>query len=134
MMDVRPTSGETSGDSGDALSERYEPMLRVRVVDERLAALGEAGEIGFLPRAAGREAALVGTVAALRDTDWIFPTLGDWAITIARGMGVQTFAHRIFGDARDPLRGRDIPAGTSAKALRIASASAPRPICRTRSG
>ncbi len=123
MMDVQPTS-DPSSDSSHA-RERYEPMLRMRVIDDRLAALGESGAIGFLPRAAGREAALVGAVAALRETDWIFPTLADWAITVARGMSVETFVHRVFGDARDPLRGHDIPAGTSAKALHIGSASAP---------
>jgi len=112
--------------SGDLSGEvNYEPVLRLRAIDDRLAELGEAGSIGFLPRAAGREAALVGTVAALNKGDWIFPTMADWAISIARGMALETFAHRIFGDARDPLRGHDIPAGTCAKSLNIASASAP---------
>lgn len=103
----------------------FSAMLRARMIDDRLHAMGEAGEIGFLPRGLGREAAVVGTVAALRDEDWIFATSRDWAAAITRGMSLTTFAHRVFGDASDPLRGRDMPGGLSAREQRVASVSAP---------
>ena len=120
-MDVQPMqSGQVSEGP-----ELLEAMLRMRIVDERLAALGEAGTIGFLPRTAGREAAHVGTLAAMRDDDWLFPTHNDWAVGIGRGMSVADFAHRVFGNARDALEGKDMPSGMSARSLRIASVSAP---------
>ena len=103
----------------------YEAMLVTRVVDERIAALGEAGVVGFLPRATGREAALAGTVAALEEGDWLFPTHADWPAALQRGMSLASFVHRVFGDAEDALLGRDMPGGLSARALRIASVSAP---------
>ncbi len=115
----------TSSDAREAAMARFEAMLRLRVIDERLAALGEATTIGFLPRGAGREAAAVGLVAALRDQDWIFPAITDWPIAIARGMRLDAFVHRVFGDANDPLRGHDAPSGLCARGLRIGSASAP---------
>lgn len=115
----------TSSEAREAAMARFEAMLRLRVIDERLAALGEATTIGFLPRALGREAATVGLLAALREGDWIFPAITDWPIAVARGMRLDTFVHRVFGDAADPLRGHDAPSGLSARRLRIASASAP---------
>ena len=109
----------------EALHALYEQMVRVRTVDARLAALGDAGRIGFLPRTLGREAALVGALDGLEDGDWLFPTHADWALALLRGMDVASFAHRVFGTASDPLKGRDIPSGVSAKGLNIASVSAP---------
>ena len=122
MMDLQPTESAGANEMDTTVAEA---MLRVRFIDERLARLGEAGAIGFLPRALGREAALIGTLAGLRAQDWIFPTTADWALAFSRGMSIETFIHRVFGDARDPLVGRDMPAGTCAQALRIGSASAP---------
>ncbi|MCB9595529.1 MAG: hypothetical protein H6719_22605 [Sandaracinaceae bacterium] len=114
----------TSSESEAALA-RFETMLRVRVIDERLAALGESGAIGFLPRGLGREAALVGVLAALSDDDWVFPSITDWPLAVARGMRIDTLVNRVFGNSADPLRGHDAPSGVCAKALKIASASAP---------
>lgn len=103
----------------------YEGMLRARVVGERLAALADAGRVGVLPRRLGSEAAVVGATLALREQDWVFPTLSDVGAALARGMSLETLAHRVLGSARDPLKGRDVPGGISARSLRIASASAP---------
>lgn len=109
----------------ERLRELVSAMLRARVVDERLAAWGEAGRIGFLPRAAGREAAVVGAAAALDGGDWIFPTPQDWAVALFRGTSTVDFVHRVFGDAHDALKGHDMPGGLSARERRIASVSAP---------
>ncbi|MBX3269944.1 MAG: hypothetical protein KF729_06765 [Sandaracinaceae bacterium] len=121
-MDV---GASTSAGTREAASAHAEAIVRLRVIDERLAALGDAGTIGFLPRATGREAALVGVIAALSPTDWVFPGASDWPVAALRGMRLDTFVHRVFADANDPLRGREAPAGVSARALRIASSSAP---------
>lgn len=107
------------------LVELYSAMRRARVIDERLAALGDAGRIGFVPSTRGREAAVVGATVALRDDDWIFPTGADWASALVRGVSLGAYLHRVHGNAQDPLLGHDMPAGLSAKGARIASASAP---------
>ncbi len=117
-------SGGASLDDG-SLSELYRGMRRAQVVDARFAALGEAGAVGFLPSGAGREAALFGALHALRTGDWVFPTMNDWAAALYRGMSLSTFAARVLAGAADPLKGRDMPGGLSARGLRIASVSAP---------
>lgn len=121
-MDVTPA---TSAQTDEVAVERYEAMVRLATIDEQLARLGEAGSIGFFPRAAGREAALVGTVAALSSDDWLFPSATDWPLPLVRGQAIESFAHRAFGTVKDVLRGRDVPSAISARALRIASSSAP---------
>ncbi|MFK7988621.1 MAG: thiamine pyrophosphate-dependent dehydrogenase E1 component subunit alpha [Sandaracinaceae bacterium] len=107
------------------LTELYAAMRKARVIDERAATLGDAGHLGFLPSCQGREAAIVGATAALSDGDWIFPNPTDWAVALTRGQTLSAFAHRLHGNAHDPLKGHDMPAGISAKAQKVASSSAP---------
>lgn len=121
-MDVQPIERRRVSETS---VELFAAMLRARIVDERLAALGDAGVIGFMPRSIGREAALFGTVAALEEGDWIFPTHYDWTVSIARNMSIATLIHRVVGNGLDPLKGHDMPSGLSARAHRIASVSAP---------
>src|ERR1700733_7207334 len=52
----------------------YRAMVRVRLLDERLVALQRQGRIGFHIGSQGEEAAIVGSAAALREQDWIFPS------------------------------------------------------------
>jgi pyruvate dehydrogenase E1 component alpha subunit len=102
----------------------YESMLRARVVSEQLAALAATGRVGFLPPSVGAEAAVVGATVALREQDWVFPTLGDLGAALTRGLSFDALAQRVLGGARDPLKGREMPGGLSARELRIASAGA----------
>lgn len=109
----------------ERLVSLYEAMLRTRCVGDRFASLAATGEIGLFPWARGSEAAVVGATLALRESDWVFPTLGDVGAAVARGMSLEALAARALGSAGDALKGRDVPGGLSARALRIASASAP---------
>lgn len=117
-------AAETSLDT-DTRVALYRAMRTARVVEERVAALSEQGAVGFLPSGRGREAALMGALAGLREGDWVFPGVHDWGAALYRGMPIATFVHRVFADASDPLKGRDMPGGLSAKSLHIASVSAP---------
>lgn len=123
--DANMGSAESEPLDPDRTVELYRSMLRARVIDARLRALGEEGRIGFLPSTEGREAAVIGALAGLDDGDWVFPTVHDWAAALHRGMSVSTFVSRVFGNAADPLLGRDMPGGLSAKGQHIASVSAP---------
>ncbi len=103
----------------------YRAMQRTRVVAERFEKLAESGRIGFFPHRRGSEAAVIGATFALREQDWIFPTIGDFGAALFRGMPISVLAHRVFGSASDPLKGRDMPGGFSARDQHIASVSAP---------
>jgi TPP-dependent pyruvate/acetoin dehydrogenase alpha subunit len=109
----------------DRAAALYASMVRAAVLGERLSALAASGRIGFFPSTLGTEAAVVGASFALREQDWIFPTHGDFAAAVTRGLSVRALAERVCASANDPLKGRDLPAGSSARAQRIASVSAP---------
>ena len=59
----------------ELLLRMYRAMTLVRQVDERCMILQRQGRIGFYGASTGEEAAAIGSIAALRDTDWAFPAL-----------------------------------------------------------
>src|SRR5262245_29316555 len=73
------------GLSADGLRRLYRAMLRLRLVDERMLTLQRQGWIGFYGTATGEEAAVIGSGAALRDGDWVFPALRQGGVALLRG-------------------------------------------------
>ncbi|MFZ1199635.1 MAG: thiamine pyrophosphate-dependent enzyme, partial [Desulfobacterales bacterium] len=57
----------------EVLLKIHATMLLGRRFDERLLNLQRQGRIGTFPPITGQEAAQVGAVAVLRDTDWMVP-------------------------------------------------------------
>jgi len=103
----------------------YRAMSRARACDLRAARLRIEGRIGAYFGAAGEEATVIGSTLALRDEDWVFPAHREQTVALARGGSVEHFFHQLFGNALDPAKGRQMPGGFTARAQRIASASAP---------
>src|SRR5262245_38125915 len=51
----------------------FQHMVLTRTLDERLVALQRQGRIGFHIGGMGEEATIIGSAAATRPQDWIFP-------------------------------------------------------------
>jgi 2-oxoisovalerate dehydrogenase E1 component alpha subunit len=68
----------------DVLRELYRQMVIGRRVDAQATALTRQGRLAVYPSARGQEACQIGTVLALRDTDWLFPTYRDTMAVLAR--------------------------------------------------
>ena len=102
-------------------------MVRVRALDERLLALQRQGRVGFHIGSQGEEAAILGSAAALRDQDWIFPcyTQRVRRRPVARGMPLAAYVNHMFGNAADPIKGRQMPDHYGAKVARFTSISSP---------
>lgn len=64
----------------------YRHMALARRLDEEAVALQRQGELGLWLQCAGQEAAQVGSVTALKNQDWIFPSYRDHAAALARGI------------------------------------------------
>lgn len=107
------------------LREIYRAMSRTRIVDERLVALQRQGRIGFHIGSVGEEATILGAVAALRPQDWIFPCYREFSALLWRGLPLQTYLDNMYGNADDPVKGRQMPDHWTAKDLRIGSVSSP---------
>lgn len=103
----------------------YEGMLNVRLVDERLLKFQRQGRIGFYLTATGEEATHIGPTYALRATDWIYPCYREIGAAFFRGYPLRTFLCQLFGNAEDPVQGRQMPVHHSARELNYVTISSP---------
>lgn len=77
--------------SDDLLLKIYKAMLLGRRFDERMLNLQRQGRIGTFPPITGQEAAQLGTVVHLRQSDWFVPSFREMAAEIWRGKALETF-------------------------------------------
>jgi pyruvate dehydrogenase E1 component alpha subunit len=103
----------------------YKAMVRTRMLDERMTALQRQGRVGFHVGSMGEEAAIIGSAAALRDHDWIFPCYRELGALMWRGFPMQTYLHNMYGTEQDTVLGRQMPDHVTSKQYRFASISSP---------
>ncbi len=103
----------------------YEWMVLVRVFDFRMVNLQRQGRISFFVPSLGEEALQIGTIAALRTDDWIFPAYREQGVALFRGYPMETLICQFMGNSGDFLRGRQMPNHYGAPHLRFAVASSP---------
>jgi len=87
----------------------YRAMVQVRLLDDRLVTMQRQGRIGFHIGALGEEAAILGSVFAMRPQDWVFPCYREFGAALWRGMPLQRYMDNMFGNANDPAKGRQMP-------------------------
>jgi pyruvate dehydrogenase E1 component alpha subunit len=103
----------------------YETMLLVRLLDERMLRFQRQGRIGFYLTSTGEEAAAVGPAHALRDSDWIYSSYREIGAALYRGFPLRDFLNQMFGNAGDPIKGRQMPVHHSIRRLNFVSISSP---------
>lgn len=74
----------------DALLELYRAMLLGRRFDERMLDLQRQGRIGTFPPIKGQEAAQMGSIIHLRESDWLVPAFRETAAEIWRGRSLES--------------------------------------------
>jgi 2-oxoisovalerate dehydrogenase E1 component alpha subunit len=111
--------------SDDRVVELYRAMVRTRVVDERLVVLQRQGRIGFHIGSLGEEATIIGSAAAARPQDWIFPCYREFGALLLRGMPLQRYIDNMFGNANDPVQGRQMPDHYTGRQYKFGSVSSP---------
>jgi pyruvate dehydrogenase E1 component alpha subunit len=82
--------GEVDGLSERDLVQLYRDMVLLRTYDERSVVFHRQGRIGTYAIFWNHEAMQVGSVYALEDEDWIFPSYRESAIGLLRGMPAST--------------------------------------------
>ena len=68
------------------LLELYRGLCRLRAFDDRALTLQRQGRIGTYATYRGEEAVQAGSVLALRDQDWVFPSYRQGAVVTLRGV------------------------------------------------
>ncbi|MEP7124173.1 MAG: thiamine pyrophosphate-dependent dehydrogenase E1 component subunit alpha [Byssovorax sp.] len=101
----------------------YTAMVRLRLLDERLTTLQRQGRIGFHLGSLGEEAAILGAAFAMREKDWIFPGYREVGAALLRGLPLQRYLDGMFGNARDPAKGRQMPDHPTFRAGHVAAVS-----------
>jgi pyruvate dehydrogenase E1 component alpha subunit len=81
---------EVAGLSAEDLLDLYRQLVLLRIYDERSVVYHRQGRIGTYAIFWGHEAMQVGSVFALADEDWIFPSYRESAVGLLRGIPVST--------------------------------------------
>lgn len=106
------------------LHKLFEKMMLVRVVDDRMMRLQRQGRLGFYMKSIGEEASHF-AVYALRNSDWIFPSYREQGAWFWRGYTVEQYINQLYGNEKDPVKGRQMPVHHSAVDLNLVSISSP---------
>jgi 2-oxoisovalerate dehydrogenase E1 component alpha subunit len=111
--------------SGDELRGLLRTLLLMRLLDERMLRLQRQGRLGFYMTATGEEATILGTAQALRPGDWLYPAYREIGAALHRGYPLRTYMCQLFGNADDPVKGRQMPIHHSVKQCNFVSISSP---------
>lgn len=103
----------------------YKAMVRTRIIDTQLERLQRQGRIGFHIGSLGEEACIIGSAAAMRPQDWIFPCYREFGALLWRGFPLQSYVDNMFGNAEDVVMGRQMPDHYSGKKYNFGSVSSP---------
>ncbi len=111
--------------SDEILLKGYRTMVATRHVDERMITLQRQGAIPFALSSKGEEACAVASSAALDFGDWIFPQYREVGVMFWRGCTVEDYLHHMFGNAKDPVLGRQMPNHYGDNNLNVVTVSSP---------
>jgi 2-oxoisovalerate dehydrogenase E1 component alpha subunit len=111
--------------TGDELRKLFRTIVLVRILDERMLRLQRQGRLGFYLSSIGEEATHIGAAHALRPGDWLYPAYREVGAALYRGYDLRTFMCQMFGNALDPVRGRQMPVHHTVRKLNFVTISSP---------
>ncbi|WP_017429006.1 thiamine pyrophosphate-dependent dehydrogenase E1 component subunit alpha [Vreelandella jeotgali] len=103
----------------------YHAMVTTRVLDERMLAAQRQGRLSFYMQCTGEEAAVIGSTAALSDTDMIMAQYREQGALAYRGFTIDEFMNQLFGNDRDYGKGRQMPVHYGSDRLHYMTISSP---------
>lgn len=99
----------------DVLLHGLKSMIRTRAFDERMMTLQRQGKTSFYMKCRGEEAIAIAFQQALSKGDMHFPTYRQQGILLSQGYPLVDMINQILSNAKDPLKGRQLPILYSAK-------------------
>jgi len=114
-----PSLPTTSELAPAVLLELYSWMHRIRVFEDALLALQQAGKVpGLAQLCQGQEASVVGSVYPLRPTDWMLATYRGHGHAIAKGTSLWPLMAEMLGKATGCCKGKGGPMHLTDMAVR----------------
>ncbi|MBL8536123.1 MAG: 3-methyl-2-oxobutanoate dehydrogenase (2-methylpropanoyl-transferring) subunit alpha [Hyphomonadaceae bacterium] len=99
----------------EALRRGLKYMLLTRAFDDRMYRAQRQGKTSFYMQSFGEEAISVAQALALNSDDMCFPSYRQQGVLIARDYPIFDMMCQIYSNARDPMRGRQLPVMYSSK-------------------
>lgn len=120
IIRVLNKNGEAVGDWADELSDDMalqglRDMLTVRAFDARMQMAQRQGKTSFYVQCLGEEAVACAFRKAMSPGDMNFPTYRQQGLLIADDYPIIDMMNQIYSNAKDPLRGRQLPIMYSSK-------------------
>jgi 2-oxoisovalerate dehydrogenase E1 component alpha subunit len=91
------------------LKRGLKSMALTRAYDERMFRAQRQGKTSFYMKCTGEEAIAVAQAMALDSRDMTFPTYRQQGLLIARDYPLSEMMCQVYSNARDPLKGRQMP-------------------------
>jgi 2-oxoisovalerate dehydrogenase E1 component alpha subunit len=92
-----------------ALVKGLRDMVLTRAFDDRMVRVQRQGKISFYVKSTGEEATAVAFANALEKDDMCFPSYRQQGFLVARGCPLIEMMCQCFSNARDPMKGRQLP-------------------------
>jgi len=121
LVRVLDAKGQASGPwkpnlDAETMRRGLKAMLLTRAFDDRMFRAQRQGKTSFYMKSTGEEAVSVAQAYALDRNDMCFTSYRQQGILIARGYPLVDMMNQIYSNARDPLKGRQLPIMYSSKA------------------
>lgn len=107
------------------LLKMYDAMVTINEADQVYNAAQRQSRISFYMTQLGEEASGIGTAAALKDHDLIFPQYREAGAFLWRGFSIQQMAHQLTGNQYDLGKGKQMPIHYGSKDINIVTVSSP---------
>jgi 2-oxoisovalerate dehydrogenase E1 component alpha subunit len=100
----------------ETLRRALRNMLLTRAYDDRMYRAQRQGKTSFYMKCTGEEAVAIAAAYAMQPDDMCFPSYRQQGLLIARGYPLVEMMNQVYSNARDPLKGRQLPIMYSSKA------------------
>jgi 2-oxoisovalerate dehydrogenase E1 component alpha subunit len=99
----------------ETLRKGLKAMILTRAFDERMFRQQRQGKTSFYMKSTGEEAIACAQALVLNRDDMCFPTYRQQGILITRGYPLVDMMNQIYSNAKDPVKGRQLPIMYSSK-------------------
>lgn len=99
----------------ETLRKGLKDMILVRTFDERMHRAHRQGKTSFYMKCTGEEAIACAQAQVLNRDDMCFPTYRQQGLLVSRGYPLATMMNQIYSNAKDPIKGRQLPIMYSSK-------------------
>lgn len=101
--------------SDEQLIKGLSQMIQVRAYDDRMFKMQRQGKLSFYVKSSGEEAVSIAQGMALNNTDMLFPSYRQQGLLFSRQHSIEEMMCQCLSNAKDNIKGRQMPIFYSAK-------------------